>query len=234
MGRLIEDPTLHNLTDIFEDRTDAGKMLAAELMGYRGTDSIVLAIPSGGVPVGLEIAETVDLQMDLIIVRKLRIPYNPEAGFGAVSPDGRVILNQTLVTQLKLAEEDVKRQVQKTMSVIRKRNELFRGGNALPEIKDKTAIIVDDGLASGYTMLAAVRFAKRMKPRQIAVAVPTCSKKVTEFIVREVDELYCLNVRTGLTFAVADAYTGWYDLDDEEVLALLDNPRYLTKTGERG
>jgi putative phosphoribosyl transferase len=227
MGRLIEDVGLRNVMDAFEDRSDAGKSLAAELLGYRGTDSIILAIPSGGVPVAAEIADIVDLPVDLVIARKLQIPYNPEAGFGAVTPDGKVILNRELVNQLKLSQADISRQVQKTMQLITKRNQLFRNGRPFSDIRGKQVILVDDGLASGYTMMAAIRFAKNSGAERVTVAVPTCSKKTLDFVLRETDEMVCLNVRTGFTFAVADAYTNWYDLDDDEVLSFLEDEHFL-------
>jgi putative phosphoribosyl transferase len=232
MGKLIEDVSLRNVTDAFEDRSDAGKLLAAELLRFSGTDSIVLAIPSGGVPVASEIAGIVDLPMDLVIVRKLQIPYNPEAGFGAATPDGNIILNKELVGQLKLVKAEIDRQVEKTMSVIVKRNQLFRNGKPFPDLQGKAVILADDGLASGYTMMAAIRFAKRSGAGPVIVAVPTCSRKTLDLILPQVDEVVCLNVRTGFTFAVADAYANWYDLDDEEVLSYLSDEHCLVRIEE--
>jgi putative phosphoribosyl transferase len=228
MGKLVEDATIRNITEVFEDRGHAGKLLAAELLAYKGADGIVMAIPSGGVPVGLEIAETIDLPLDLLIVRKLQDPYNPEAGFGAASPNGTVIVNRALVSQLGLTEQEVDRQVKKTMETIRKRNQLFRGGRTFPTVENKTVIIVDDGLASGHTMLAAIRFIKKAKPARIVVAVPTGAKRSVDLVLSEVDELVCLNIRSGATFAVADSYGSWYDLDDDEVLSLLENDHFLS------
>ncbi len=232
MGKLIEDATLRNLVDVFEDRGHAGKLLAAELLKYRGTDSIVLAIPSVGVPVGVEVAETIDLPLDLVIVRKLQNPYDPESGFGAATPNGMVIVNNGLVRQLGLTSSEVERQVKKTLETIRKRNQLFRAGKPFPSVENKGVIVVDDGLASGHTMLAAVRFLKKAKPSSVIVAVPTASKRTVDIVLPEVDELVCLNVRSGFTFAVADAYSSWYDLDDEEVLSLLENEKFLPQIPE--
>jgi putative phosphoribosyl transferase len=227
MGKLIEDATLRNLVDVFEDRGHAGKLLAAELLKYRSSDSIVLAIPSGGVPVGVEVAETIDLPLDLVIVRKLQNPYDPESGFGAATPNGTVIVNNGLIKQLGLTSSDVDRQAKKTLETIKKRNQLFRAGRPFPDIQNKGVIVVDDGLASGHTMLAAVRFLKKANPSSIVVAVPTASKRTVDIVLPEVNELVCLNIRSGFTFAVADAYSNWYDLDDEEVLSLLENDRFL-------
>jgi predicted phosphoribosyltransferase len=222
MQRLIEDASLRDRLYVFKDRKEAGTLLAQQLLEYKETDSIVFALPSGGVPVATEIVKALGLPLDLIIVRKVQIPYNPEAGFGAVSPDKKVLLNEHLLRSLSLSEKDVERQIQKTRDIIKKRDSLFRKGVPFPSIKDRVAIIVDDGLASGYTMLSAIDFVKRHEPQKIVVAVPTGSKGTVEIILPEVDELVCLNIRSGYTFAVANAYENWYDLADDEVISLLN------------
>ncbi len=222
MQRLIEDASLRNKLYVFKDRQVSGTLLAQRLLGYKDTDGIVFAIPSGGVPVAAEIAKALTLPLDLIIVRKVQIPYNPEAGFGAVSPDNKVLLNENLLSMLNLSEKEVEQQIQITREIIKKRNELFRKRVPFPSVENKIAIIVDDGLASGYTMLSAIEFIKKYKPQKIVVAVPTGSKGTVEIILPEVDELVCLNIRSGYTFAVADAYENWYDLEDDEVISLLN------------
>ena len=223
MQRLIEDASLRDKLYVFKDRKEAGRFLAQRLLGYKDTDGIVFAIPSGGVPVAAETAKALTLPLDLIIVRKVQIPYNPEAGFGAVSPDNKVLLNENLLRALSLSEKDVELQIQITIDIIKKRNVLFRKGLPFPSIKDRVAIIVDDGLASGYTMLSAIDYVKRHEPQKIVVAVPTGLKRTIEIILPEVDELVCLNVRNGFIFAVADAYEDWHDLEDDEVISILNN-----------
>jgi putative phosphoribosyl transferase len=229
MDRLIEEISLRDKQHVFEDRKEAGRLLAKKLIKYIDTDSIVLGIPSGGVPIASEIAHALNLPMDLIIVRKIQIPYNPEAGFGAMGPDGDIILNERLLNQLKLTEDQIKAQIKKTKDVIKKRNQLFRVGRSFPSLKEKIAIVTDDGLASGYTMLAAVKFIKRNFPMKIIVAVPTGSERTIDFILPEVDELVCLNVRSRFPFAVADAYKNWYDLADEEVLNIIKTSSWNAK-----
>ena len=221
MQRLIEDAFLRDKLYVFKDRKEAGTLLAQRLLGYKDTDGIVFAIPSGGVPVAAEIAKALTLPLDLIIVRKVQVPYNPEAGFGAVSPDNKVLLNEDLLRSLSLSEKDVERQIHITRDIIKKRDSLFRKGLPFPSIKDRVAIIVDDGLASGYTMLSAIDYIKRHEPQKIVVAVPTGSKGTVEIILPEVDELVCLNIRSGYEFAVANAYENWYDLEDDEVISVL-------------
>jgi putative phosphoribosyl transferase len=225
MDKLIEEISLRDKLHVFEDRKEAGRLLAEKLIKYKGSDSIIFGIPSGGVPIASEIANALNLPMDLIIVRKIQIPYNPEAGFGAMGPDGEIILNEIVLDQLRLTEDEIKTQIKKTMDVIKKRNQLFRVEKPFPSLKDKIASIVDDGLASGFTMLAAIKFIKTKAPQKIVVAVPTASKKTIDFILPEIDELICLNVRRRFPFAVADAYRNWYDLTDEEVLDTIKKSR---------
>ena len=198
-------------------------LLAKSLSGYKDTGNIVLAIPSGGVSVAVEIARALMLFLDVVIVRKIQLPFNTEAGFGAVKPDGKAIFNEELLRRIDLSEEEIERQIHKTKDIIKRRNEIFRKGQNFPSIKNRTVIIVDDGLATGYTMLAAIDFVKRQEPQKIVVAVPTGSKETVDTILTHVDELLCLNVRGGYTFAVAEAYENWYDLEDEEVISILNN-----------
>lgn len=221
MTKLREDPLLRDMVSVFKDRREAGKRLAEYLVSYRDTAGIVLALPSGGVPVAAEIASALNLPLDLLIVRKVQLPDNPEAGFGAIGPDGEVLLNRELMKHLRLTDEQISIQIEKTRAIIEKRNRIFREGKPFPSVRDMVAIVVDDGLASGYTMLSAVRFLRKMSPQKLVAAVPTGSKKTVEALVPEVDELFCLNVRGGPFFAVASAYRNWYDLTDEEVLSLI-------------
>jgi predicted phosphoribosyltransferase len=220
-GLLIEDISLHDRIRVFKDRKQAGIYLAEKLLAYRGTDSIILSIPSGGVPVAREVAVLLHLPMDLIIVRKIQIPFNPEAGFGAMGPSGEIVFNDSLLKHLNLSKEEIERQTKKTADMLKKRENLFRSGQRFPSLKGKNVILIDDGLASGYTMYAAVRFIRKMNPLEKIIAVPTGSQKTVEFLLPQVDKIVCLNVRSGFPFAVAEAYEDWYDLSDEEVLAIL-------------
>lgn len=219
--KLIEDKSLRDRICVFRDRKEAGILLARKLSKYKGTDSFVFGIPSGGVPVAAEIAQSLALPLDLIIVRKIQIPYNTEAGFGAVGPDGRILLNEELLRMLSLSDEEVECQIQKTKEMIAIRNGLFRKNRPFPSVKNKIVIIADDGLASGYTMLSAIEYMRRQLPHILVVAVPTGLKKTIDLVLPQTDELVCLNVRSGHTFAVADAYKMWYDLDDNDVISIL-------------
>lgn len=230
MGLLIEEKTLRDKINVFRDRTEAGRKLGEKLESYLGSDGLILAIPSGAVPVAKEIARMISLPLDLIIVRKLQIPFEPEAGFGALGPEGEVIINDNLLMQLRLSAGEIDETIRRTLDVIRKRNRLFRAGGAFPETAGKTIILVDDGLASGYTMLAAIQSVKKKNAAKVVVVVPTGSAGTVEMLLPRVNELVCLNVRTGHSFAVADAYRFWHDLTDEEVLSLLNQ----SPGGKRG
>jgi len=182
---------------------------------------IVLAIPNGGVAVGHEVSRKLNTDFDVIVCRKVQIPWNPEAGYGAVAPDGSYFLNEKLILALRLTDEIIQQNIQKTIKQIKKRIEKYRGKKQFPKLKDKIVILVDDGLASGFTMLAAIEFVKKQKPKKIIVAVPTASGSAFQLVKSEIDELLALDVRYAYPFAVADAYENWYDVSDEEVLKYL-------------
>jgi predicted phosphoribosyltransferase len=178
----------------------------------------VLAIPAGGVPVGREVAAALRAPLSLAVVRKIRIPGTTESGFGAVSWDGHILINEKLRAALGLSGPEVERAVARTQGNVAERIALFTGEIPVPQIEKKTVILTDDGLASGYTMLAAVQSIRPRHPLGIIVAVPTASASAAEMVAGQADTVVCLNIRSGRTFAVADAYEEWYDLDDREVL----------------
>lgn len=221
MGTLYEDRILRNRSYVFKDRSEAGKLLARRLSPSVSSDSLVLAIPAGGVPVALEIAGELSLSLDLIIVRKIQIPGNPEAGFGAVGPDGEVIFNEDLLKRLRLTKEEIEAAVEKTRKTLDARNQVFRKGRPLPDLTGKSVILVDDGLASGFTMAEAAKFLGRQKAKRATIAVPTAPEGTVKRLLPLVDEVYVLNIRSSFPFAVAEAYQNWYDLTDEEVLSLM-------------
>ncbi len=221
MGKLIYDDRLKNKVYIFEDREEAGERLAEFIKDFIDKNSIILAVPSGGVPVGKKLSKKLKIPFDLILVKKITYPWNTEAGFGAVSIEGDYILNDDAVRYTGLTDQIIESQKEKAVQILKHRNSIFRKNKPFPQITGKTVIIVDDGLASGYTMLTAVRMVKRKKPERIIVAVPTCSKSAVEKILPEVDAIFCLNYRDLYPYAVADAYKNWYDLTDEDVLYYL-------------
>ena len=225
-GRIIEDRAMRDRRRVFADRTDAGRHLAAALSPLdMDAEVVVCAIPAGGVPPGLEVARALKAPLRMAVVRKVQIPWNPEAGFGAVTWDGRVFLNRALMAGLDLSETDVNAAVAKARRNVEERMEKFSGGRQEPELEGRIAILVDDGLATGYTMLAAVETVLTASPVRVIVAVPTGSLRAVEFIARKADIVVCSNIRTGRTFAVAEAYERWHDITDREVEELLIQAR---------
>jgi putative phosphoribosyl transferase len=223
MGNLIENPALRDRIQVFTDRTDAGRHLAALLEHYRGTDAALFAIPAGGVPVGAEIARTLAMPLDLIIVRKIQLPWTTEAGFGALAPGGQAIFNEDLIRRMSLSPKDIDTQVKKTATGLEQREKRLRRGKPYDRLEGRPALVVDDGLASGYTMRAALGFLKAQGTGKLIVGVPTASEHTVRDLLPLVDEFYCPNVRGGFPFAVADAYKNWYDLTEEEVLNILES-----------
>jgi putative phosphoribosyl transferase len=222
-ARVHEISEFRNRQYVFKDRMDAGKALGLMLAPvYEGAkDVMVLAIPSGGVPVALEVCKKLKCPMDLIIVRKLQIPGNPEAGFGALTGEGCLFLNDELLGRLRLDRDQLEKEKRTVEEELEKRNKLFRGDKPFPDLQNKRVILVDDGLASGYTMMASL-FEVRSKGAAVAaVAVPTAPLTSIRRIENGADEIYCANIREGSFFAVAGAYEDWYDLSQEEVLNLL-------------
>ena len=223
MPKIQEKIELRDRTRVFKDRLDAGVVLGEMLApAYGGAgDVMVLTIPMGGVPVAVKIAEILDCPLDLTIVRKIQIPGNTEAGFGAMTQEGDVFLNEVLMTQLGLTEEQVERQSAKVRGELAERNRRLRGERPFPDLSGKTVVIVDDGLASGFTMKASVYMANKRKAAKTIVAVPTAPLRSIDSLGSGVDEVYCANVREVFSFAVADAYQNWYDLSEKEVRFLL-------------
>jgi putative phosphoribosyl transferase len=221
MGKLLDDPVLRDRTYVFADRAAAGKKLAEMLRDYQGKLLRLFAIPAGGVPVAVEIARALKVPLDLVIVRKIQLPWTTEAGFGALDPDGTPLFNEALLSRMPLTPEQIAAQVAKTEANLKEREEHLRGGRPYPDLAGATTIIVDDGLASGYTMQAAVDFLKRKGAGELVVAVPTALDRTAQALLPKVDLLVCPNLRGGLSFAVAEAYENWYDLEQDEVLELL-------------
>jgi predicted phosphoribosyltransferase len=222
MSEVIDEPTFRNRIGVFDDRLHAGELLTEKLWEYRKReDAYVVAIPAGGVQVAFIVADRLELPLDLVITRKIHVPWNKEAGFGAISWDGMVILNEPLVASLGLTKEDIDRCVAEETEIIRRRLECFRGNRPFPNLEHRTVIIIDDGLASGFSMLTTVEAIKRIGVKEIVVAVPTAPVSAINLLRPHVDKVICLNIRSGPFFAVASAYKTWYDLDDEDVTDIL-------------
>lgn len=205
---------------IFRNRTEAGKKLGQRLKKIGIKNAVVLAIPSGGVPVGKEVAKTLGFPWDLIIVRKIQFPWTTEAGFGAVATNGTVYLGPDAKG---LSKEVVETQTQKAKQEVSHREKEFFKKRKRTNLKGKTVILVDDGLAAGSTMLTAVQSVKKKKLAKIIVAVPTASATAVKLIRPQVDKLISLYIHPeNYPFAVASSYRDWYDLTDQEVRDYLE------------
>jgi len=207
----------------FEDRPDAGRKLAEKLAEYKGQPVLILAIPNGGVLVGLEVARSLEAAFNVIISRKIPMPLNPEAGIGAVTDDGTVILNQELVKRLNLNQSQINYQVNQVRAELYRRSILYRKDRPLYGVSGKTVIVVDDGLASGYTMLAAIESVRHRHPRELIAAVPVAFGTALKEVEKVVDKVVVCTTSFKPEFFVADFYRYWYDLSDQDTL------KYLTR-----
>lgn len=206
---------------IFESRYDAGRQLATKLGEYKKQPAVVLAIPNGGLPVALQVALALGANLDLVISRKLPIPLSPEGGFGAVADDGTIIFNQEVLKKLSLTEQQINYQVSEVRNDIQQRSLLYRGSRPLSVVSDKIAIVIDDGLASGYTMMAAVESVRRRHPKQIVVAVPTASATAVKQVEKVADRVVTVVTTFSPRFYVSDFYRYWNVLSDKEGLKCL-------------
>ena len=210
---------------IFENRHDAGRQLATALREYIGQSVVVLAIPNGGVPVALEVAGALEADLDLVISRKIPLPLNPEAGFGAVADDGTVILNEEAVKRMGLSRQQIEYEASKVRAEIKERSLLYKRDRPLARVGDKTVIIIDDGLASGITMIAAVQSVRHRRPKEIVVAVPVASAIALKQVERVADRVVTCHKGFMPKFYISDFYSQWYELSDDEVIQYLNQWR---------
>lgn len=207
---------------MFQDRTDAGKQLAQALEGYGDDNVLVLAIPRGGAELGYQVAKHLDAEFSILVSRKLPFPDNPEAGFGAMAEDGSRFIFKDAASHLPAPT--IERIVEDQTDEIERRIRVLRGGGPLPEIENRTVILVDDGIAMGSTMRASIRSCKNRNAGKIVVAVPVASPQVAREIEDMVDELIVLETPPFFR-AVAQVYEHWHDVSDEEVLDIMETWR---------
>jgi len=220
-ANVVDLPDLRDQVGVFRNRDHAGEILAGMLEVYSDSAAIVMAVPAGGVPVAKVLAEQLNLAMDIAVVSKITLPWNTEVGYGAVAFDGSVRLNKDLVARLGLTDEEIQQGISKTSAKVAHRVKNLRGEQALPDLSTSQIILVDDGLASGFTMHVAVEALQNAGTKSITVAVPTGHQRSVGRIAGEVDTFYCANIRGGYHFAVAEAYERWSDVDEEELASLL-------------
>ncbi len=219
-GKLFDLRELSHRVPVFRDRASAGKVLAGMLEAYRDSNALILAIPAGGVAVATVMAKELNLPLDVAVVSKITLPWNSEAGYGAVAFDGTVVLNEGLLSRLHLSPQEIQEGVRKTKQKVTRRNNLLRGDRPFPNL-NRPVILVDDGLASGFTLRVAIKAIQNAGNKQTLIAVPTAHHESLETILDEVEAVYCPNVRGGSSFAVADAYEYWRDLEEQEIAKIL-------------
>jgi putative phosphoribosyl transferase len=208
----------------FRDREDAGRRLAERLAGYRGESPIVFALPRGGVPVGYEIAHALEAPLDIFISRKLGAPGREEFGIGAVAQGGVRVLNERAVEALEIPEEYIERVAKEEAEEIERRLRILRGDRPELEVEGRTAVLVDDGLATGVTARAAVEALRQRNPGRLVLAVPVCAAQSVELLRLEVDEMVCLEAPSKL-MAISLWYQDFYQVEDEQVVELLERAR---------
>jgi len=207
---------------LFKNRLDAGERLSAKIQLSEGDKNpIVLGIPRGGISVGYSIARKLNCPLEPITLRKLPIPQNDQMGFGAVTLDKQVILNRRLIDAGYVSESEIDAIVDEVYEEVMRRDKLYRGSRPFPELKDRCVIIVDDGLATGFTMLAAIRFAKDKEAMKILCAVPVAHENSYNMVKQEADSIVCLHIDRGYSFAVASFYASFPDMRDSEVISIL-------------
>ena len=211
---------------MFRNRVEAGIKLAEALKNYDNQPGIVIAIPRGGVVVGYEVARGLHLPLDIIIPRKVGAPHQPEVAIGAVTQDGTALFNEGLMNRLDLSVAEMEPEVEQVVKEIKRRMMAYRGTSELPELTGKDVILVDDGIATGATVLAALKSIKNAGCRKIILAVPVAPPDVIRVLAEEVDELVCLLSEESF-YAVGQFYRDFNQTDDEEVINLLNESRSL-------
>ena len=206
---------------MFQNRIDAGSKLASRLFQYRDkSDVVVLALPRGGVVVGYEIARTLNAPLDVLIVRKLGFPGQPELAMGAIAETGSMVLNKDIVAEGRLTDDLIKREIELQKEEIARRISLYRAGNVLHPLNGKTIILVDDGIATGATIKAAITALKEQMIAKLIVAVPVGPPQTIELLRKMADELVCLETPSAF-IAVSTHYGDFTQVSDGEVADLL-------------
>lgn len=224
---------LFGLPTVYRNREEAGRRLADALSAFKGGDVVVLGIPRGGLPVAREVADALGAPLDIIVVRKLGAPGQPELGIGAVV-DGdhpRVIFNQGVIEQLGVSEEYLQGEIDKQLKEIKRRETEYRGGRPPVALAGKTVIVIDDGIATGSSVRAALRGVRRAKPKRIVLAVPVAPPETCEALRGDADELICLETPEDF-FAVGQFYRDFHQVSDEEVKTILAAKRPIESAAQ--
>lgn len=206
----------------FRDRIHGGQLLAQKLMQYAyREDVLVLAVPRGGVPVGFEVAQALHAPLDVFVLRKLGVPWQEELAFGAVASGGVRVVEQETIDALGLTSEEIEAVVEREQSELRRRERVYRDDRPAPHVQGKTVLLVDDGIATGSSMLAAIAALRQLKPVKIVVAVPVAAASTTKRLQKIADEFVAVEVPAAF-YAVGQFYADFQPTSDEEVVDLLE------------
>jgi len=208
----------------FRDRREAGRVLAEELASYRDKEGVlVFGLARGGVPIAWEIAAALHAPLDVFLVRKLGVPRWSELAMGALASGGGVVMNDNVVSSLHITDEQVREVIASETAELSRREQAYRGGRPMADPRGKIVILVDDGIATGASMLAAVRAVRSADPQSIVVAVPVGPQSTCHDLGREADEVVCATMPPGFE-AVGQAYDDFHQVSDDEVRELLNTP----------
>lgn len=206
----------------FLDRRDAGQQLAKLLVNYHAKpDTLILALPRGGVPIAAELAKALDLPLDIFLVRKLGVPYQQELAMGAIAQGGVCILNHGLIKMLSITDAQIQQVKQQEQQELDRRLQAYRRGKPLPNLQDKTIILVDDGVATGATFKAAIQALKRLNPKKLVIAVPVVAQDTWQELQGLADEAYCVLAPDDLR-GISLWYQSFEQVSDQEVIKILD------------
>lgn len=215
---------------LFNDRTDAGKQLAEALRDYASdSNTIVLALPRGGVPIGCEVADALGLPLDVLIVRKLGVPDQPELAMGAIASGGGRYINDSVVAHAGIGRETIERVAARELVELKRREQAFRGQRPPLDVHDRTVILVDDGVATGSTMIAGILALRAQQPRAVVVAVPVAPPETAEKL-RGIADLFICLYEPADFYAVGEAYTHFRQTTDAEVSELLASRSHVQST----
>ena len=208
----------------FRDRREAGRALAEGLASYRGKDGLlVLGLARGGVPVGWEVAKALTAALDVFLVRKLGVPGWPELAMGALASGGGVVMNDDVVSNLRITDEQVRAVIDSETAELKRREQAYRDGRPGADPRGKIVILADDGIATGASMRAAVRAVRAAGPQSIVVAVPVGPRSACRELAREADDVVCVTMPLAFD-AVGQVYADFHQITDDEVRELLNTP----------